>query len=318
MPGATGSRPSIVSAVALGEEHLARLGGVVQVVDFARAGDTEISERLRDAEGLLVNSHVTADSHLLTHAPKLRALSTISVGFDHIDLAEASRRAITVTHTPVLSDAVADLTLGLILMVARRLREAVDVVAGGGWDDALLGHDLRDKTLLIVGLGRIGQEVARRALGFKMRVCAFDSRAELASIAGVERVPTLHDALRRADVISLHVDLNPATRLLLDDAAFATMKSSAFVINTSRGGVIDQGALTRALAQHRIAGAGLDVLECEPPEAGEPLLSMPNVVVLPHIGSATVETRAAMLDCAVDNLATCLRGETCPNALPPV
>ena len=148
-----------------------------------------------------------------------------------------------------------------------------------------------------------------------MRVCAFDSRPDLATIAGVEHVATLHDGLARADVISLHVDLNPATRHLLDDAAFSAMKPTAFVINTSRGGVIDQVALTRALSEHRIAGAGLDVLEREPPGAGEPLLAMPNVVVLPHIGSATAETRAAMLDCAVDNLAMCLRGDPCPNAL---
>jgi lactate dehydrogenase-like 2-hydroxyacid dehydrogenase len=221
-----------------------------------------------------------------------------------------------VTHTPVLSDAVADLTLGLILIEARRLREAADIVSNGGWDDALLGRDLRAKTLLVVGLGRIGQEVARRALAFKMHVCAFDARPDLPAIPGVERVATLTEGLARADVISLHVDLNPATRHLLDDAAFAVMKPTAFVINTSRGSVIDQDALTRALREGRIAGAGLDVLEREPPGADEPLLTMPNVVVLPHIGSATVETRQAMLDCAVDNLAACLRGETCANALP--
>jgi glyoxylate reductase len=318
MLGVNSPGASIVSAVALGPPHLARLGNAAtRVVDFARARDSELAGALRDAEGLLVNSHVTADARLLALAPRLRVLSTVSVGFDHIDMGEASRRAVTVTHTPVLSDAVADLTLALILMAARRLREAVDIVSSGGWDDALLGHDLRGKTLLVVGLGRIGQEVARRALAFKMRVCAFDSRTDLAGIEGVERVATLHDGLARADVISLHVDLNPATRHLLDDAAFSTMKSTAFVVNTSRGGVIDQAALTRALSERRIAGAGLDVLEREPPGAGEPLLAMPNVVVLPHIGSATAETRAAMLDCAVDNLAMCLRGEQCPNALLP-
>ena len=220
---------------------------------------------------------------------------------------------ITVTHTPVLSDAVADLTLALILMTARRLGEAVDIVANGGWDDALLGADLRSKTLLIVGFGRIGREVAQRALGFKMHVCAYDARAEVPEVAGVERVATLVDGLARADVVSLHVDLNPTTRHLIDAAAFAVMKPTAFLINTSRGGVVDQAALTSALAEHRIGGAGLDVLEIEPPDAGEPLLAMPNVVVLPHIGSATVETRRAMLDCAVDNLVACLRGEKCEN-----
>jgi len=311
MPGAP-----LVSAVALGSPHVEQLGEFeLRVVDFATASRAELAAALHDAEGLLINSHVPADASIIELAPRLRALSTVSVGFDHIDVAAASRRSITVCHTPVLSDAVADLTLGLILMSARRLNEAITIVASGGWDDALLGVDLRAKTLLLVGLGRIGQEVAQRALGFKMHVCGYDARPDLPLIAGVERVPTLADGLARADFVSLHVDLNPSTRHLLDDAAFALMKPGAFVINTSRGGVIDQAALTRALGEGRIAGAGLDVLETEPPAAGDALLTMPNVILLPHIGSATVETRRAMLDCAVDNLATCMRGEVCRYAL---
>ena len=306
----------VVSSVRLGPAQLERLGASdLRVVDFVRASRRDLSDALHDAQGLLIDSHVTADSALLDLAPRLRALSTISVGVDHIDLAAASRRAITVTHTPVLSDAVADLTLALVLMTARRLGEAIDIVAKGGWDDALLGADLRSKTLLIVGLGRIGREVAHRALGFKMHVCAYDARAEVRELAGVERVATLVDGLARADIVSLHVDLNPTTRHLMDEAALAAMKPTAFLINTSRGGVVDQAALTSALAEHRIGGAGLDVLETEPPGAGEPLLAMRNVVVLPHIGSATVETRRAMLNCAVDNLIACLRGEECENAL---
>lgn len=306
----------VVSAVVLGSPHLEQFAAwELRFVDFAHASRSEIARALEDAEGLLINSHVTADSSLLGLAPHLRALSTISVGFDHIDVAAAARRSIAITHTPVLSDAVADLTLALILMEARRLREAVEIVTSGGWDDALLGTDLRAKTLLVVGLGRIGREVARRALGFKMHVCGFDARADLPEIAGVERAGTLADGLARADFVSLHVDLNPSTRHLLDDAAFAAMKPTAFLINTSRGAVIDQAALTRALVERRIAGAGLDVLEHEPPGLSEPLLAMPNVVVLPHIGSATVETRRAMLECAVENLVLCLRGEPCPNVL---
>jgi lactate dehydrogenase-like 2-hydroxyacid dehydrogenase len=306
----------LVSAVALSSPHVEQLAEFeLRVVDFATAEPRELAAALSDAEGLLINSHVPAGASVIELAPRLRALSTISVGFDHIDLVAASQRSITVCHTPVLSDAVADLTLGLIVMTARRLNEAVDIVAGGGWDDALLGVDLRSKTLLLVGLGRIGQEVARRALGFKMHVCGYDARPDLPEIAGVERVANLADGLARADFVSLHVDLNPSTRHLLDDDAFARMKPCAFVINTSRGGVVDQAALTRALAERRIAGAGLDVLETEPPAPGDPLLAMPNVILLPHIGSATAETRRAMLDCAVDNIATCLRGEPCQYAL---
>jgi lactate dehydrogenase-like 2-hydroxyacid dehydrogenase len=311
MPGAP-----VVSSVPLRSPQLERLGDWdLRFVDFAHASQRDLSDALHDAQGLLIDSHVTADSALLALAPDLRALSTISVGTDHIDLVAASQRAVSVTHTPVLSDAVADLALALILMTARRLGEAVDIVANGGWDDALLGTDLRSKTLLIVGFGRIGREVARRALGFKMHVCAFDARAESEEMAGVEQVATLIDGLARADIVSLHVDLNPTTRHLIDGAALAAMKPTAFLINTSRGGVVDQRALTSALVEHRLGGAGLDVLEREPPGAAEPLLAMRNVVVLPHIGSATVETRRAMLDCAIDNLATCLRGEKCEHAL---
>jgi lactate dehydrogenase-like 2-hydroxyacid dehydrogenase len=306
----------IVSSVRLASPQLERLAGWhMRFVDFAHASRRELSDALHDARGLLIDSHVTADASLLEQAPDLRALSTISVGTDHIDLAAASHRTVTVTHTPVLSDAVADLTLALILMTARRLGEAAAIVAKGGWDDALLGTDLRSKTLFIVGFGRIGREVAQRALGFKMHLCAFDSRAECQEMAGVERVATLVEGLARADIVSLHVDLNPTTRHLIDGAALAAMKPTAFLINTSRGGVVDQRALTTALVERRLAGAGLDVLEREPPGADEPLLAMPNVVVLPHIASATVETRRAMLECAIDNLATCLRGEKCENAL---
>jgi lactate dehydrogenase-like 2-hydroxyacid dehydrogenase len=306
----------VVSSVRLGPTQLERLGDRdLRFVDFGRASPRDLSDALHDARGLLIDSHVTADAALLELAPRLHALSTISAGSDHIDLAAARQRGIVVTHTPVLSDAVADLTLALILMTARRLGEAVAIVASGGWDDALLGIDLRAKTLLIVGLGRIGREVARRALGFKMHVCAFDTAAEGRDIEGIERVATLAEGLARADFVSLHVDLNPTTRHLIDRAALAAMKPTAFLINTSRGRVVDQQALTSALAEHRLAGAGLDVLQNEPPDAAEPLLAMRNVVVLPHIGSATVETRRAMLDCAIDNLATCLRGETCEHTL---
>ncbi|HEY5076121.1 MAG TPA: D-glycerate dehydrogenase [Acidimicrobiia bacterium] len=306
----------VVSSVRLGPPQLERLGDCdLRFVDFGRASRRDLADALHDARGLLIDSHVTADAALLELAPRLRALSTISAGSDHIDLAAARQRGIVVTHTPVLSDAVADLTLALILMTARRLGEAVGIVANGGWDDALLGIDLRAKTLLIVGLGRIGREVARRALGFKMHVCAFDTGAEGRDVEGIERVATLAEGLARADFVSLHVDLNPTTRHLIDHAALAAMKPTAFLINTSRGGVVDQQALTSALAEHRLGGAGLDVLQNEPPDGSEPLLAMRNVVVLPHIGSATVETRRAMLDCAIDNLATCLRGETCEHTL---
>jgi len=309
-------RARVVSAVALGPDQLERLGEWdVAVVDFARSSRTEIEAALADAEGLLVNSYAPVDKVMIDCAPRLRVISTISVGFDHIAVAAAADRGITVTITPVLSDAVADLTLALMVMVARRLGESIKDITRGVWDPTRLGTDLRGKTLFIVGFGRVGQEVAQRALAFKMRVCAFDTRPDLPEMTGVARVSTLSDGLEQADFVSLHVDLNPSTAHLLDAAAIARMKPTAILVNTSRGGVVDQAALTRALAMGRLGGAGLDVLEVEPPEAGEPLLSMANVVVLPHIGSATTETREAMRDCAIDNLAACLRGESCSHAL---
>jgi glyoxylate reductase len=310
------SKRRIVTAVPLQSPHLERFDEwELSAVDFARSSPEALADALRDAEGLLVNSHVDVDASTLALAPRLRAISTVSVGFDHIDLMVAGTRAITVTTTPVLSDAVADLTLALIIMVERRLREATDDMARGVWSTGRLGSDVRAKVLLLVGFGRIAREVAARAIACKMTVIAFDLRPDLAPMDGVERAATLVDGLARADVVSLHVDLNPTTRHLIDADALALMKPSAIVINTSRGGVIDQVALTRALVEQRIGGAGLDVLEDEPPDPGDPLLRLPSVVVLPHIGSATTETRRAMLDCAVDNLVACMRGETCQHAL---
>ena len=305
----------IVSAVPLAPEDRVRLAPAnVTVADFGRRDDT-LAGALADADGILVNSHVAVDAELLALAPRLSVISTISAGFDHIDLAAAFNRGITVTTTPVLSDAVADFALGLIIIAARRIGEAIASVKSGGWDVALLGSDLRGKTLFVVGFGRIGREVARRARGFKFQVLCFDVRPEIQVIDGVERVKTLAEGLARADFVSVHVDLNPSTAHLFDATAFGAMKPGAYFVNTSRGGVVDQAALARSLEDGHLAGAALDVLQDEPPNPHDPLLALPNVVVVPHIASATVETRRRMLECALDDLATCLRGEPCANAL---
>jgi lactate dehydrogenase-like 2-hydroxyacid dehydrogenase len=306
----------VVSAVPLTPEQRARLGAWdVAIVDLAHADDDLLAATLPAAEGVLINSHVRADPTFLGHAPHLRVVSTVSVGFDHIDLAVTGARGIAVTTTPVLSDAVADLTMALMTMTLRKLTIATADMARGVWSNGLLGTDLKGKTLLLVGFGRIGREVAARALAAKMRVIAYDARIGIATHPEVELVPTLTAGLAEADVVSLHVDLNPSTYHLLDEDAIAHMKLGAFVVNTSRGGVVDQVALTAALVDGRLAGAGLDVLAEEPPDPADPLLALPNVVVLPHIASATVETRRAMLECGIDNLAACLRGEQCPHVL---
>ncbi len=275
----------------------------------------ELAAALEPAAAVLVNSHVRVDSPLLAMAPHLRAISTVSVGFDHIDTRVAVERGISVTTTPVLSDAVADLTMALMTMALRRLGEAMRDLSNGVWSNEILGADVRGKLLFLVGFGRIAREVAARALAAKMHVCAYDVRDDLEPMPGVERVASLADGLSRADVVSLHVDLNPTTHHLLDDAAIAMMRPGAVVINTARGGTIDQAALYRALACGQLGAAGLDVLEREPPDPNEPLLSLANVVVLPHIGSATTETRLAMLECAMTNVVACVRGNPCAHVL---
>jgi phosphoglycerate dehydrogenase-like enzyme len=196
-------------------------------------------------------------------------------------------------------------------MLSRRIPEAIRAVASGEWT-VPLGGDLARKELLLVGFGRIGQAVATRALAAGMRVTYVDGRAGLPVVTGVDNAGTLADALPGADFVSLHVDLNAQTRRLMSRTEFTLMKPSAFFVNTSRGGVVDQDALIWALTQREIAGAGLDVLDVEPPLPDDPLLQVPNVIIVPHIGSATTETRGAMAQCAVDNLLMVLRHEGSP------
>ena len=286
------------------------------VVDFVRASRRDLADALDDARGLLVDSHVTADAALLELAPRLRVLSTISVGFDHIDLAAASQRADHRHAHAVLSDAVADLTLGLILMTVRRLGEAVDIVAHGGWDDALLGIDLRAKTLLIVGLGRIGREVARRATRLqdaRLRVRhARRSPRHCRSRTGrdARRGPRPRRRRLPARRPQPHDPSSHRRRRARGDEA-DRVRDQHVARRSGRPGSADFG--TRRAPPRRARAS--TCCETEPPGADEPLLAMRNVVVLPHIGSATVETRRAMLDCAIDNLATCLRGERCEHTL---
>jgi phosphoglycerate dehydrogenase-like enzyme len=311
-------RYKAVVALPLAEHLLAQMTQCDLVVLPGGRDDAALFNRaMADAEGLLVSSNVIVDRDVMASAPRLRVISTMSVGVDHIDLAAAIERHIEVTITPVLSDAVADLAMALMTMLSRRIPEAMHAVASGCWNETSLGGDLAEKHLLIVGFGRIGQALATRALSARMRVRYVDSRLGVSSVPGVERADGLAEGLPSADFVSLHVDLNAKTRHLIGKEEFALMKPSAFLINTSRGGVVDQAALTWAIAQEEIAGAGLDVLEEEPPRSDEPLLLAPNVIIVPHIGSATSETRAAMAQCAVENLLVGLRNDRSPFAVTP-
>jgi glyoxylate reductase len=267
-----------------------------------------LRERAAGKDGLLTMLTERVDEALLDAAPSVRAIANMAVGTDNIDLAAAAARGIAVGNTPgVLTDATADLAFALLLAVARRLPEgAAEVREGrwGPWQPAHgLGADVTGATLGIVGRGRIGDAMARRGEGFGMDVI-HSSRS-----SGIP----LDELLGRADFVSLHTPLTPETRHLIGEAALRRMKPTAFLINTARGGVVDQAALREALIEGRIAGAGLDVTDPEPLPPDDPLLDAPNLLVVPHIGSATVRTRARMAAMAADNLLAALAGKPMPH-----
>ncbi|MBX7084237.1 MAG: D-glycerate dehydrogenase [Nannocystaceae bacterium] len=258
------------------------------------------------------------DAAVLDAAPRLRVVSNMAVGVDNIDLAACAARGIPVGHTPgVLTDATADLTMALVLAHGRRVLEAADDARAGRWStwspDGWLGRDLCDATLGIVGWGQIGRAVARRAAGFGLH-CLVHSRTPPAPAAGIEPVG-LAALLSRSDIVSLHVPLSPQTRHLVDARALAAMQPHALLVNTSRGAVVDQDALVDALRRGVIAGAALDVTDPEPLPPTHPLFSLPQVLVLPHIGSATLGTRRTMAELAARNVLAALRGEPLPHAI---
>ena len=261
--------------------------------------------RAARAEGLLALITDRIDADLIDNCPDLRVISNYAVGSDNVDVAAAAARSIPVGITPdVLTNATADLAFACLLAAARRLPEAMAAVREGAWKtwgpEWLLGYDVHGATLGIVGFGRIGRAVARRAEGFDMEVLHTGD------------VP-LTELLERADAVSLHVPLTPDTRHLIDDEALARMKPTAVLVNTARGGIVDQEALARALHDGGIAGAALDVTNPEPLPPDHPLLEAPNLLVLPHIGSATHRARERMADIAVDNLLAGLAGEPLPH-----
>ena len=268
----------------------------------------ELRDGARDAEGLLALITDRVDAALLDAAPRLRAIANMAVGTDNIDVEAAAQRGIPVGNTPgVLTDATADLAFALLLALARRIVPGAEKVRAGEWltwePAADLGADLAGAVLGIVGWGRIGQATARRAEGFGMEV-VHSSRS-----SGVP----LGELLGRADFVSLHTPLTPETRHLIDAPALARMKPTALLVNTARGGVVDQDALRTALHEGRIAGAALDVTDPEPLPPDHPLLDAPNLLVVPHVGSATVRTRGKMAAMAVDNLLAALDGRPMPH-----
>jgi glyoxylate reductase len=312
--------PKAVVIVPVPPEVEARLREACDLALIAPGAAREtVIAALADAEGLLCPAPFPIDNALLDAAPRLRVIANFGVGFNNVDLAELDRRGIVCCNTPgVLSDAVADLTLGLILAAARHIVPSANYAAQGGWaagePGPPLGFDVRGKTLGLIGFGRIGRATANRAVAFGMRVIAHD--VVPLGPGDPERLP-LDGLLRESDIVSIHVNLTPETTHLISTRELSLMKPTAWIVNTARGPVIDQVALTKALQDGVIAGAALDVLEVEPPDPADPLPSLANVIVLPHVGSATVETRAAMLDLAVRNLCAVLSGQRPPECVNP-
>jgi glyoxylate reductase len=282
-----------------------------------------LMREVSEVEGLLCLLTDRIDEELLAAAPRLRVVSQMAVGVDNIDVAACTRRGIPVGNTPgVLTETTADLAWALLMATARRIVEAEAYTRSGAWQTwepmGLLGRDVHGATLGILGLGAIGAAVARRAGGFGMRIL-YHSRhrkPELEAELGLEYHP-MEEVLREADFVSLHTALTPETRHLIGAKELALMKTTAILINTTRGPVVDQAALAAALREGKIAAAGLDVFETEPVPLDDPILQLSNVVALPHIGSASIATRGRMARMAADNLLAALSGERPPNMVNP-
>ncbi|MBW1800890.1 MAG: D-glycerate dehydrogenase [Deltaproteobacteria bacterium] len=280
-------------------------------------------QRVVDKDGLLCTITDRIDEELLCRAPGLKVIANYGVGYNNIDVEAATKRGIPVSNTPdVLTDATADIAMALILASARRLVEGDKRVREGQftfWAPMhFLGSEVTGKTLGIVGLGRIGRAVARRAKGFDMRIL-YHNRNRIETIdenaLGITFV-TLDTLLSESDFISLHVPLTEQTHHLIGPEELVRMKSNAYLINTSRGPVVDEKALVEAIERKQIAGAGLDVYENEP-RLTPGLAGLDNVVLLPHVGSATLETRTAMARLAAENLLAGLKGDVPPNCVNP-
>ncbi len=293
---------------------------ILEVYDKDRPTEKkELKKSLYDKIGLIPLLTDKIDKEILDSAPQLKIIANYAAGFNNIDVEEATKRGIMVTNTPdVLTETTADLTFGMIIGIARRIPEAERFLRKGrfkGWAPMLfLGADVHHKTLGIIGMGRIGKAVARRAMGFGMRIIYYD-KIRLSPVEEKNfslNYKSMHYILKNADFITIHTPLTKETFHLFSDEEFTLMKKNAFIINTSRGPVIDEKALIRALKNKKIAGCALDVFENEPAVSKE-LLKMENVLLLPHIGSATFETRTNMALMCAENLITAL----IKNRIPP-
>jgi glyoxylate reductase len=312
------SLPRVVADTPLDAAIEGLLDGRVEIIplDSVRSAAGPV-----EADGMYTYGHPTIDAALLDRLPGLKVISNYGVGVDHINLADAAARGIAVGNTPgVLEATTADLGLALLLASARRIVEGDRYAKSPGFarydPGYMLGREVHDKTLGIIGMGQIGQRVARRAIGFEMTVLYHNRRRREdveKRLAPSVRYAGLDELLAQSDYVMLCVPLTDQTRGLIGERALGLMKPSATLINIARGAVVDTEALARALSGGRIAAAALDVTEPEPLPRDHPLLAMPQVVITPHLGSATVETRRRMAEVSVENLMAGLRGAPLPH-----
>ncbi len=316
------TRPKIFITKKLPKPALALLHKYFQVEIFGEERPikkTELKKFIYDKIGVIPLLTDIIDKEIMKSALKLKIIANYAAGYNNIDISEATKRNIMVTNTPdVLTETTADLTFGILLTIARRICEAERFLRTRkfkGWAPMLLlGTDVHHKVLGIIGMGRIGKAVAQRALGFKMKIIYYD-KIRLSPIEEIKSSLTfkpLKFILKNADFVTIHTPLTRETHHLFSDKEFSLMKKTAFIINTARGPIIDEKALIKALKKQRIAGCALDVFENEP-EISEELIKMDNVLLLPHIGSATLETRTSMAFMCAENLITAL----IKNRIPP-
>ena len=310
-------KPKCVITLDLPEDIVAPLQSHYEVMAWAAADampEDHLQEWLGDARGLLCALSTPISASVVASAEQLKVISTISVGVDHIDLAAATEAGIPVGHTPgVLVDSTADLAVGLMIAATRRIAEADRWMRTGQWSkgwqsDLLLGSDLSQATVGIVGLGPIGKATVRRLRGFGCGILGWNRTPTI--IEGVEMVD-LDDLFSRCDIVSLHTALTPDTFQIASRSRLASMRAGATLVNTGRGGLVDEEALIEALSRGRLK-AGLDVFESEPLPADHPFLHQENAVLLPHVGSATLSTRIAMVTRAIENLRAGMAGQRLP------
>lgn len=292
-------------AVAPAIERLSRHAEVVFVNDLGRSfTEDEIIEALKGYDGVIA-AEEPYTKKVFSSTRRLRIISRDGVGLDNIDITEATRHGVAVTNAPVLHESVADLAFGLIISAVRKLRICDIGMREGRWTERerYLSRDVYGRTLGLLGFGKIAQAVARRASGFGMKVIACDTapKADEAAVLGVKMVP-LDELLLAADIISIHVPLTPATFKIINNETIGKMKDGVFLVNTSRGGIIDEPPLINALRSGKIAGAGLDVVCCEPPDPGNMLFGLDNVIFTPHVGSDTADTFLRIFESAADDM----------------